>query len=299
MTRITPPEPGIYHDVENDIYRAWEAASCSTLQTILHRSPKHARHAELTPREPTPALIEGTAIHTALLEPHRFADAYTMAQQCTATKKSGERCGNAAVSLVDGYWTCGVHAKGKPTSDAGPHLVPQADYERWQAICEAVHEHPTAGKIVRAIEHAEPSLSWRDRPTGCPCKCRIDGIAPRFGTLIDVKTTEDAGADFARSVHRYAYYRQAAWYLAGAAAVGLDAESFAFIAVEKKPPHDVCVYQCPDDLLALGHEELQRAVETYQECLAVDHWPGHADKPVWLQLPEWRQRQLERDKFTV
>jgi hypothetical protein len=297
--RTTPPPAGAHRDVPNDVYRSWEAASCSTLQTIFNRSPKHARHAELTPKTPTPALLEGTAIHTMILEPQRFSEHYAIAQQCTATKKSGDRCGNAAVCLVEGEWVCGVHAKGKRTEQGGKELVPQPDYDRWRAIADAVASHPTAGRLVKAIEDVELSLLWADKSTACPCKARIDGVAPKLGTLVDIKTTEDAGHDFAKSVHRFGYYRQAAWYLAGAAAVGIEAEAFAFVAVEKQLPHDVAVYQCPDELLQLGWAEMEAVIDQYQACLAGDVWPGHADDPIWLTLPDWRLRQLEREGYAA
>ena len=71
----------ILENLTNAEYHASEGISASGLK-LIGRSPLHYWAAYLDPkREPrveTPALKLGTAIHTAVLEPMRFADEYVV-----------------------------------------------------------------------------------------------------------------------------------------------------------------------------------------------------------------------------
>ena len=56
-------------------YRTAEGVSRSELH-VLARSPMHYKYAQDHPREETPALTFGSALHCYVLEPERFADEY-------------------------------------------------------------------------------------------------------------------------------------------------------------------------------------------------------------------------------
>jgi len=296
---IKLPEPGVHYDVPFEEYKAWDAANVSLLNRMESRSPLHARHEKDNPKSPTAALIEGTAIHKLILEPHEFYDEYKVAPQCGAIKKSsGERCTNKATRmLADGsQYLCGVHAKGLPTVEIpANHCIASEDFVRWKNIAKAVKNHSLANKLIESASHTEVSLLWMDEQTGLPCKARLDALMTGLNMLGDLKTTEDAGEDFARSVHKYSYYRQAAWYLRGAQTCGLDVDAFAFIAIEKQPPHDVVVYQTPERLTNIGNQELDGMMRKYAEVYDSGEWSGYSPtEVVWLDLPEWRNRQIER-----
>ena len=62
-------------DLSNRDYHAHPAISKSGLD-LISRSPAHYRYR--APKEPSRAMEIGTAIHTALLEPDRYAAEYVI-----------------------------------------------------------------------------------------------------------------------------------------------------------------------------------------------------------------------------
>ena len=78
MTGVTV-EPGVYFDLSNADYHGGEGVNKGLLDQV-HRSPLHAKAAldAANDNDPTLAQIIGSAFHTLLLEPHKFADEYVV-----------------------------------------------------------------------------------------------------------------------------------------------------------------------------------------------------------------------------
>lgn len=72
-------EPGVYYDLPNSEYHGGAGINKGLLDVVA-RSPMHAKAlldtANDNDREPTPAMVLGTALHTLVLEPEKFADEY-------------------------------------------------------------------------------------------------------------------------------------------------------------------------------------------------------------------------------
>lgn len=72
-------KPGLYLDLSNDDYHGGEGINKGLLD-VVDRSPMHARalldYANDNDREPTAAMVIGTALHTLVLEPEKFAEIY-------------------------------------------------------------------------------------------------------------------------------------------------------------------------------------------------------------------------------
>ena len=76
------------------------------------------------------------------------------------------------------------------------------------------------------------------------CRARPDALDPN-GLIVDLKTSQDASPDaFARTAATFKYHLQAAWYIDGLHAAGVTPEqtAFAFVVIEKTPPHSVGTY---------------------------------------------------------
>jgi hypothetical protein len=123
-------------------------------------------------------------------------------------------------------------------------------------------------------------------------RCRPDWRSP--WEAIDYKTTVSAepGA-IRRTVHKFGYHQQAAFYGAGLAALGFGDLPFLFVFQEKVPPYLVTVTQLDEAALALGAELNRRAINLYARCLADDVWPGYASDVVVTSLPPYAYRDLE------
>jgi len=107
--------------------------------------------------------------------------------------------------------------------------------------------------------------------------------------MVDLKTTADlADADaFGRTVYKFSYHTQAAFYLDGLNAVQEADRGFCFIVVEKSPPYGVAVYELGEDSLAEGRLCYRRWLRTYVKCMNSGVWPGYQEGMGFVSIPSW------------
>ena len=191
-----------------------------------------------------------------------------------------------------------VFGKDFHTATLEPHLYKpggltttrgREDAERIAGMVAAVRAHPVAGPMLK---HGKPEVTarWRDPATGVECKARADLYSPGLAMLADLKSCTDASPEeFAKACARYTYHQQAAMYLDGFVRAGAEVDTFAFIAVEKQPPHLVAVYMLDEAALLMGAHRTRRGLSTLAECLATDTWPGYSPRIQTLTLPRWTE----------
>lgn len=176
--------------------------------------------------------------------------------------------------------------------------VLKADYDAAVAMRDAVMAHPTAADVF-AEGHAELSGYWVDEATWVGLRFRPDWLTVLDGqvTCVDLKTTVSADPrEFARSVAKFGYHAQAAWYLDGLAAHGVDDARFLFVCVEKSAPYPVSVVELDADAIAEGYRVNRAAIDLYNRCMTADEWPSYGDYIHEISLPQWAFRsaaQLE------
>lgn len=253
----------------NAEYHADLAVSKSHLDLVA-RSPRHYWHRYLNPDaeppEPTPAMVVGSAVHTRVLEPHRYGIEYAVAPVLDRRTKAGK----------EAWDQFQAESQGKTVLTTEQDVLAEA-------VAHAVHEHPAAALLLSKPGQVEQSYFWDDQETGERCKCRPDWHSDCGRLIVDLKTTEDASpTGFQRSVQKFRYHVQAAWYLQG-----LGAEQFVFIAVEKQPPHLVGVYVATPEMVAAGARVAARDLARLAECRAADQWPGYGDEITPIDLPRW------------
>lgn len=243
-------------------YHAHPAVSKTVLDKIA-RSPLHARaYMDGEFDEATAAMQFGTALHCAVLEPGRFVREYATFSGDRRTKEG--------------------KAKYEELVAAGYQILSLNDADAITSMATAIHNHPVAGPLVKVGE-SEVSSFWKHGTTGLECKCRADLWNQSEATIIDIKTTEDAGpAGFARSVAAYRYHVQAAHYM-----VGLEAKRFLFVVVEKKAPYAVAVYELDADAMREGRRLRDRDLDQYASCAEFNTWPGYPACVQTLALPKW------------
>ena len=78
MSAFIDSQEGVYFDLDEQTYRAATGINISALKNI-NRSPAHylAKLTEVRP-EPTPALVFGTLLHRAALEPHKLGGSFAV-----------------------------------------------------------------------------------------------------------------------------------------------------------------------------------------------------------------------------
>lgn len=261
-------EPWKPENLSWDEYRALEATNWSSLKN-LRSSPLHYITARSRPHKTTPAMALGSATHTAILEPKKYA-------QEVAVWHGGVRRGK-----VYDAWCL---------DNEGKTQIRAVDEVDITGMADAVREHFTARKLLEQ-GLAEVTIKWTDPITGLPCKGRADWlnvVAGEHATLVDLKTTQSTDArKFGNLAARFGYHCQLAYYAHGIEQVtGLPVD-VVIIAVESSPPYDVGVFELSDDDLYAGLEEVYELLGLLKECLDKDEWPGRCDFSQPLQLPRW------------
>lgn len=257
-------------------YRADPGVNKSTLWE-MRKSPKHYKWALENPTEDTPALRAGRAIHMAVLQMDEFDKHYVVGPAVDKRTKEGKAA-----------WAAFME-------DAGDReVLTGEEYAEIMAIADAVKAETS--DLFKQCKTEVP-LFWDDRRTGIRCKCRVDAMLETDDklVLIDLKTTTDASVDaFARSAVRYGYHVQAAHYMNGAEACGLNHGKpimWWFVAVEKNPPYAVNLIQVTDGFLTDGQFVLMGLMDKLDECLRNDVFPGYGVSV--LDMPAWAIREEE------
>lgn len=183
------------------------------------------------------------------------------------------------------------------------HAVPllEPEMETITAMADAIKAHPVAGRIFRpGFGQAEQSLIWRDERTGVWRRARPDWLPHQSGgrlILVDYKTTTDASDDAVqKSINKFGYHQQAAWYRDGALALGLaDEVSFVFCFQEKSAPFLVRMVQLDSITMRIGAAMNARALDVYAECRKTGRWPGYSDDVDVFALPSWAEAHQSQE----
>lgn len=264
--------------MSNEAYHAHEAIGSTSIKA-MSQSPAHFKYFRDNPKEPTPAMILGTAAHEALLEPELFEANYIVAPEFTGFTKDGKPSTQSA------------DAKAKKAAwyaeNANKKIITLEQKEQISGMIKAVHSNSTAKKLLN-LGHAEESYFWRDKATGILCKCRPDFL--REGKIIvDLKTTGDASMEeFSRSINDFGYHISAPWYLDGTSHVTGDKyDTFIMIAVEQTALHGVAIYYLDPAAISYGREVCRRNLEIYAACLETGIWPGYDEHIQTINIPSW------------
>jgi hypothetical protein len=260
-------------------YHAVKALSKSGIDELL-RSPAHFR-AWLDGRgqdKQTEALLFGSVFHCLALEPAAFTDRYFV-RTCSGSTKEGRE-------------------ETKQAAERGLTLVPADMFRQATRMAQEVREHKLIARVLAGSPSIEASIYWNEEHAGAsiPCKARIDllGDVPGFGFVaVDLKSTTDASpVELSRSIFKWGYHRQAAWYRRALRSVGIDSSVFVLVAVEKDPPHIVTAANVADGAQAAALEELRFALRQYADCERTGVWPDYTDGAIIdLDLPDWAYRR--------
>lgn len=263
-------------------YRRHPAVSSSSLKEIL-RSPAHFKYGKA--KEETRAMVIGTAIHTAILEPEVFERDYYLTEARDRRSKDYK----AAVQDADG--------------DDG-RVLTAAESTKVSGMMQAVRNDETIRKLLDRIEHAELSGFTGIAPGGdglesggrAEFKFRADAVTTD-GIMLDLKKAQDVRTKpLQRVVFNYGYDFSAASYCEAYATItGERPRAYALIAVEEEPPHAPRVVILHDDWLERGRRKFKRALQTYVQCSESGVWPWPGYNPV-LEVPRFVEYEDEAEE---
>lgn len=213
------PKP-LKFDVDSSVdYWSIDRLNFHTLADF-HRDPKLFKAGFFKDKEPTPAMMFGSALHCKLLQPKEFGDKYALFDP-PINPKTGEAFGASTKTYAEALAACAKE-------NAGKSLISSAEYELINRMVDEFFFHPVAPLLFDndnddATEIADVeqtiigSLSFDGTAEhAVDVKGRVDAYSSTSG-LIDVKTTASlddcTGKDrFRFAVYDYKYLPQLAFY---------------------------------------------------------------------------------------
>ena len=238
----------IYKDIPNEDYHAGVGISSS----YIRRFGQSQLHAIEHKQESSPNLKFGTASHALLVE--------------------GQEAFDKEVKVITGSpYTKAYKEEKAEYEEQGFIVLKESEAEIIHAMREIMEYEGNAylnakGKI------AEASIYWYEDDV--LCKCRPDLMCPPLNepnsdnkiVIVDYKTTVSCEPfAFNKSVKKYGYDMQAAWYRRGLLMAGYDVEDFMFIAQEKVHPYASKVFRITKEQIDFGWTMMENYLEEYKE----------------------------------
>lgn len=281
--------PGIHPEVPSDTYHSDQVAeqpslSASIAVELVTKSPAHAKaaHPRLNPylvREDRKAFDLGSCVHSLLLENRAPEDVIYVVEhdswRTNAAKEAAEYArGQGMIPLLD-----------KDNEDVLTMVT---------AARRQIGEH-TASPPLLTDGQPEVTLVWDE--DGVSCRSRVDHLRDDFTRICDLKTTSRSADPlaFSRSLYQHGYDIKASFYKRGVRAItGVDPDFF-WIVVETSAPYALSVVTPGPDVLALGDDKVDKALQIWRQCLKTGEWPGYDRRVATAELPPFEEiKWMER-----
>jgi hypothetical protein len=248
-------------DVE---YRAMEGVNITRLKCMARNAKKYNEFELMN--KPTPAMLMGTLIHTLVFSPEELVVA-----ESNTVIYDGIRRGKKWEQFE-------MEHEGKTIVTVGEHERALESTATARAIAASVCNHPFMLKAM-ASGDSEVAVTWDQREV--KCKGKLDHLTE--DTIIDLKTTIDAGVGFEREIERRGYWAQGAWYQEGVELNGRGCLPFIIVAVEKTEPYDMSIWALDQDGLNQAREKNHQWLREVECCQKVGIWPGYPNTPVIIK----------------
>jgi hypothetical protein len=166
------------------------------------------------------------------------------------------------------------------------------EYERVQAMADALRRHPEAGPLLQPDSgFPEQSLYWTDPATGITCRARLDWWR-HDGEPIDYKSAVTAEPEqLQRDFAKWGYHQQDDWYCTGLQALGYGDHVMRFVVQEKEPPYVVTVARVDTEARRIARLLNDTARHLYARCMETGHWPGYSEITELISLPPYIENQ--------
>lgn len=279
---------GIYDHIDNELYHNSVGLSKSSLLLFDKDPVKFHYKYILGNKEETKseALKFGTLMHEILLEPNMFFDKY---RTDNFALLNGSRRTKAYKESIDDFYS----------EFPGKVLINDEIYSKLIKIKEAVYKNPIVKMLLEAKGKAEQTIYWTDPITKILCKCRLDKLLLDYklddykttNFIVEIKSTTDV-FDFEKSIAKYKYYLQDAWYRSGAKyALGIKDIQPIFIAVDKEPPFHCRIGQLDFATEGLGKKIGRTMLNKFSTALE----KGFIPEPIieTFNLPDWEFKKQE------
>lgn len=265
--------PSYITDMPADVYHSHNSISNSGLR-LVDRSAAHYKYAPK--RESTRAMVIGSALHMAVLEPDEFCKTYIQTLATDRRSKeyqiySDEYGDNRVLTLRESK-----HVEGIRDS-------------LWSKF----------GELLSLPGHNELSGFSIDPETGVVCRHRFDKLTTT-GIAIDLKTTLDGRNDaFSRSIQAYSYHVQCAFYQDQFSWItDNELNDFLFLVVESDSPYAAKMYRLNQESIGIGRSIYRKSLNEFAKCKESGIWPAYeCDEIEEISIPEWALNQHDKKQI--
>jgi hypothetical protein len=277
---MTTPKDGVYYDVPAREYRSWRGLNMSLLKAGL-RSMRAMHHKANHYKAPSKAMVLGTAVHMAVLEPKLWED--MKKKDCVF---DGNRTAKKAFAAF---------------SEGKSFVLTQDEYDKACALRDVLLEDQDACHLLDTTKH-EVSLIWTSKAYGRG-KMRIDLCDEHGATFGDVKTARDIRLStvsnlFQREDEAQAFKIQWGWFLEAAKHLFPKAGTPTgyILAVETGDVPDAYCAEVDWDVMEAGRIRAVEVAREYRVCQSLGVYPGVAghDMPM-IRMPEWAKKDWSMD----
>jgi len=288
------------------------------------QSSLHAAHRAATPFAPSPAMVLGSAIHCAALEPEEFADRYRRAPDFDGLKLSATEVDVLRRIMAEGpggFRGASVQERrAKADKEAWDAESQQAEADgvvlvrrdTWAAACALLDEYPAGCTLLtddqlRTVDALRPLILreldrlWPYVPPRTEVSVlgatihgvRTCGRLDAVGGLLfaDLKTAARVSDHEAATAFRLRGYAGQAWsYREQWRQATGDLLDFRVIWAQTEPPYFCAVQALDADGWELGRQQAERAFTNYRRWQDT----GRADPPTLspcVRVPRWALEQ--------
>lgn len=268
--------PGIYPDIpDTEYHAAKDILSSSGARRLITSTPRKFYEEMTTVRPYNPAFEIGHAAHTLMLT---VGDPFEVVNADSWRTKDAKAARDAALQ-------------------AGKTPLLAKEYAQVRAMADAILDHPVTGELfTRNDTTSEQSLYWTDEQTGVACRARPDLAVNDWSLIVDYKTTVSADPkEFAKSIAKYGYHQQQAWYCEAVETLTGIRPEFVFVCQEKTPPYEVSLIQLDAEAVRIGGRLNEDARTIYAACMDSGVWPSYPTSVQVVGLPAWALRQADQE----
>jgi len=235
---------GVYMNLSNAEYHADPALGSTSIKRLLesplqywYNSPFNTNKESI---KESAAMKVGTAVHTAILEPEKFKEEYSINRKVKSSTKSG--------------------------------ILGREQFLTVKRIRDLIRRSEFSQFFTDGV--AEASVIWKDEETGISCKARFDYLL-KANIIIDLKTIGLETLSYKELIneifsHKRKYYVQAAVYIEALRnlkkikGIKSGSEEFFFFFVTKTEPLDFQLVKIEQDIIDLGIDEFRKALSIYK-----------------------------------
>lgn len=258
-------------NMPNEIYQKFTGISKSGLDKISKSPAAYQTRSEF---KQTRAMVIGSALHAAILEPHVFEEQYHLLPEVEDRRKAEYK------KLAEMY--------------GADNVLVKTECENLSAMTEQARRDKDVMELLNLKGNSEVSAFIECPETGVLLRCRFDYLSIDNDIAADIKKTKDASQEeFSKSIANFRYHVQDVMYSHIYKLItGRELKKFSFIALQETAPHTARVYHLDEYARIIGDYYFRKDLATYADCYKRNFWP-HPSANGEIGLPYWAVNQYE------